>query len=502
MNVKRRAWILFLSVLICCSATGRAAPIEGSIHADIVLHSATCSVDEDGDTFVDEDPPNGMDDDGDALVDEDSCSKIDLSVFKFETDVVLSLTISGLQITSTSVLTFKGLEYQAFTVVATVGALSIKDTLVFAPSITEIEFVRTSSALHLRYCVRASAPGSVSPPFRACPLPHSRLYWLLEDVGFYHPAVANLILAQIFDAGGMLDAELTLRKKLVDLTLNIGGMTVSTRALFANLGTATAPDFRMGLILALEGQTVSGITVRSETWIGAHQGLECFAECKPLERLYGGVVVEDFSPHEEKLFVRNLNFAGMNFAIRAEFDFFDEPGAPCAGHVLCFVEINTFARVSPLNLDIANTLRLGPGLQERFDSLTATVKLGDMTATAMFYFYPSIGKFGAQVAQVIGSFDPPGFSLTSDVRFCTGEAILTPQLCTRGVLKHTLSGAATVGDMTLDMKLIFYGGFMKDFYQLWLDAVWKLGGSVEITSSVVMSAEFLSALAFSLKVRF
>ncbi len=469
-----------------------AAPISGEASFDLVMRSATCGIDADGDTFVDEDPPNGSDDDGDTLVDEDDCSKVDLSAFKFESDVLVSLTISGLEITSTSVLTFKGLEYQAFRFAMTIGALSFSDIIVFAPSITEIALVRNASSLSVRSCIFDSAPGSISPPFRSCPLFDSRLYWLLEGDGFYHPAVANLILAQIFDDGGMLQPRtLTLRKKVADLAFTVAGMTVRTRALFANLGSVSVPDFRVGLVLGLEGQTVSGIFIRSETWIGARQGLECFAECKPLERLYLGIVTDEFSFQEEKLFVRNVKFLGLTF------HFLLEVGDVCAEDFLCYAEMNTVIPIQPLGLELNNILRFGPGVHEHFDVLSTTLRFGDASVLALWYFYPRTGSWQAQLARVISSFDPPGMMVSSDLQLCTGTAHL---FCSSGVAKHTLSLAATVGDLSLDAKLIFIG-LIKNFYQLWLDAVWTLGG-VELSSSVVLSVKYLNAFTVGITVRF
>ncbi len=469
-----------------------AAPISGEAHFDIVLRSATCGIDADGDTFVDEDPPNGVDDDGDTIIDEDDCSKIDLSAFKVESDVIVSVAISGLEITSTSVLTFKGLEFQGFNITVTIGALSFSDVIVFAPSITEIALSRNASSLSVRYCVFNAAPGSVSPPLRSCPLADSRLYWLLEGDGFYHPAVANLILAQIFDAGGMLQPRtLTLRKKVAELSFPIAGMVLSTRALIANLGTVSAPDFRIGLVLGLEGQTVSGVLIRSETWIGARQGLECFAECKPVQRLYHGIVTDEFAFQEEKLFVRNVKFLGVTF------HFLLEVGNTCAEDFFCYAEMNTIVPIQPLGLELSNTLRFGSGVREYFDALSTTLRFGDASVLALWYFYPRTGSWHAQLARVISSFDPPGLAISSDLQLCTGTAHL---FCSSGVAKHTLSLAASIGSLQLDMKLIFIG-LIKNFYQLWLDAVWKLGG-VEFSSSVVLSVKYLNALAMGITVRF
>lgn len=478
-----------------------SAPISGHLQLDLVLKSPTCDVDEDRDLSSDEDPPNGIDDDGDDLIDEDICLKIDLGFSKFELDVVLSVSISGLEITSTSVLTFKGVEYQAFTVKATLGALAFKNILVFAPSITEIEFVRTSDLAHLRYCVRRAVPGDVTPPFRDCPLPDSYLYWLLEDVGFYHPIVANLALAQAFDNGDMLDADLTLRKSVFDIALPIGGLIFSLHTMAANFGTVT-PEFRLGFVLSVEGQTVSGLTVRGETWVGARQGLECFAECKPLERLYGGIVVDEFTPQEEKLFLRNLKIWGITLSARAEFQFFAETNLTeknCSTQVICLLEITATGQIQPLNLTITNTLRLGPNLTPRFNVLATTVKIGDVAVEAFWEFYPdSVGAWRVYLAQLVGSFDPPGLQVRSEIKFCRG---ITLVICTNdSILTHKLTLMWAVGEFRGQLHVILLG-LIKDFYQVWLDASWKFG-PLELTSSVVAAAEYISAVATKLEVRF
>ncbi len=491
--------ILLWGVLLVFPAL--TAPIGGNAKVDLVMKSSSCDVNEDGDFLTDEDPPNGVDDDGDTLVDEDVCRKIDLSIFKFEMDVILSLSLSGLEISSASVLTLKGIEYQGFIISATLGALTIKNILVFAPSIIEIEFVRTSDLAHLRYCVRRAVPGDVTPPFRDCPLPDSYLYWLLEDVGFYHRAVANLALAQAFDSGGMLDADLTLRKTVFDLALPIGGLLFSLRAMAANFG-AVAPEFRMGFVLGVEGQTVSGLTVRSETWIGARQGLECFAECKPLERLYGGIVIEELSPQEEKLFVRNLTLGGVTLHARAEFQLFAETdltGRNCSTQVICLLEINAVGQIEPLHLTLNNTLRLGPGLDAKFNVLATTLQIGEAAIEAFWEFYPdSVGAWKVYLAQIIGSFDPPGLRVRSEIKFCTGISLV---LCSSdNVLQHTITLAIAMGGFRGEVRMIFIG-LIKDFYQAWWDGVWQVG-PVELISSAVLTVEYISAVSGAIQVRF
>lgn len=503
----RVAVVIILLGGILFALPALAAPITGNAQLDFVMKSASCDVNEDGDLFTDEDPPNGIDDDGDTLIDEDGCRKIDLGIFKVEMDIALTLSISGLELTSTSVLSFRGIEYQAFTTSATLGALTLRNILVFAPSITEIEFVRTSDLAHLRYCVRRAVPGDVTPPFRDCPLPDSYLYWLLEDVGFYHPIVANLALAQAFDAGGMLNPVLGLQKSVFDLTLPIGGLLFSLRTMVANVGFPPpwrrgGSEFRTGFVLNVEGQTVSGLTVRSETWVGARQGLECFAECKPTERLYGGIVTNEFVPQEEKIFIRNLKLWGVTLNIRAEFQLFEEldlTGRNCSTQVICLLEINAIGQIQPINLTLNNTLRLGPNLDAKFNVLATTLQIGDAAVEAFWEFYPdSIGAWKVYLAQLVSSFDPPGLRVQSDLKFCTG---ITLVLCsTENVLKHTLTLSAALGDFRGELRVILLG-LIKDFYQAWVDGTWTIG-PVDLTASAVLTAEYISAVAVKIQVRF
>ena len=494
-------FIVTVGVSVAVEVSFSAAPLAGSFQVDLVIHSKTCGVDEDGDTFVDEDPPNGIDDDGDGRVDEDGCFKVDDVVMKFEADLILQTAISGLEFGSATVFTFKGLEFQAFTLSTTIGALSLKDTFVFAPSIVEIEYVRTNSTLTLRYCVNASASGTVTPPFLSCPTPDSLLYWLMEDVGRFHPAVANLRLAQIFDAQGMLDASLAFRKKIIELTLNIAGLTLNSRALFANLGDVGTPSFSMGIIAAIEGQTVSGLTARAESWIGTRQGLECFSECKPLERIYGGKVVPSFMLQEEKLFLRNLTIAGVIFDLRAEFQFFTQPGSSCPNPGICYIEINSRARLQPLNLNISNLLRLGPDLNPRFDRFQAQLKFGDLSVTAILHYYlGNNGTWEPPFVEIISTFDPPGFTVTSDLRICAESLFKTLCGITSGILQHDIYFSATTGNFTWSARAIFWG-LINGFSQLWVNLSWQ-AGQVIFTGSVVLATDAVEALAFSAKVRF
>jgi hypothetical protein len=141
----------------------------------------------------------------------------------------------------------------------------------------------------------------------------------------------------------------------------------------ATSARAQTPDFRAGLVLILAGQTVSGITVRSETWVGARQGFECFGECKPASRLgfiistfapvpsLGGVVGRSipFEPQEEKLFITGLTLAGIRNDIAMEFVL---SGAGASSLQPTNMSITSTWRITPLRLTITNIARFGNAL--------------------------------------------------------------------------------------------------------------------------------------------
>lgn len=480
-----RGFFVFLAAALLALALVTpvsAAPISGSFSVDIVFAPSCVSA-------------------TNALIVVLPCDKLTDTIMKFEADLVLRLTISGLEIGSTTVFTFEGLEFQAFSLATTIGALSVRDVFVFAPSITEIEYVRLSSTLSLRSCVNLASPGDITPPFLDCPTPDSTLYFLMEDVGVYHPAYQNLVLATIFDAAGMLNEPVVFRKKIVDVSLNIAGLTVSTRALFANIGTSGTPSFVVGLVAALEGQTVSGITVRAESWIGARQGLECFSECKPLETYRVGKVLspQTLSIQEEKLFIRNLTIGHVTVSMRAEFQFFTQPGSSCPNPGICFIEINSRARLLPLHLTISNTMRIGPDLNPHYDLFQTSFMFGAVTVTANWLFYiNSSSMWAAQLAEFIASFDPGGITITSDLVLCI-ENLFTGD-CVSGALEHDLYVSGVLGHFSLNVKAAFLG-LVTGFSQLWADAIWKIS-NVEFSFSLALRSDFLVVIRFATSVKF
>jgi hypothetical protein len=430
------------------------------------------------------------------------CDKIDDIRVKVEADLILTLSISGLDIGSTTVFTFKGLESQTFIVGGTIGALVFRDIFIFAPSLVEIELVRSALSLSTRYCINMSTPGDITPPFSDCPSPDTNLYYLLENVGIIHPIVANLTLASIFDTADMLNAPLELAKKIVEININIAGLSVFFRGLFANFSTGQPANqtrsWQTGLLLGLEGQTVSGMVLRAETWFGARQGLECWGECKPLERHYGGKVISNFSPQEEKIFIRNLNIAGIVQNFRIEFKFGQ---ANPADNGLSFFEWNMRLKLTPFGagLSLSNTLRIDGSLTPKFDFIVIDLRYGDMFLNVIWYIYPdAMGDWQSQIAEIITTIDPPGATITSDLVFCT-ESLFAIS-CTAGVVQHHFLVSATVGNLlvNLTVKLL---GMLSGFAELWIDGTWQVG-IVSFKASLAIAADYVEAIGFAMNVRF
>lgn len=467
------------------SLPAQAAPVSGSATLDIVFQPDPTSY--------------------------PSPTKIDKILVKLELDLILTLSVSGVDITSQSTFTFRGLEYQSFVFTGTIGALVARSQFIFAPNIIEIQAVRDTLGLPA-YCVNFADPAIVDDDGAPLTvgLPDCNiegdyaaehfLYLLIEGADLYtttvqylHPAVRNLYLARLMEAQASdpLGQPLTFRKKTVDLALSLAGLTIGLRGMFANLGSVTTPSWRMGIVASVEGQTVSGITVRGESWIGARQGLECFAECKPIEIVRGGKVEDTFTFYEEKLFIRNLKIAGVTLGARLEFQFFDAPVG------LQFVELTQNFKLAPFNLEINNTLNIvGPDLTLLSDTFVTQLKVGDIAMTVVGYIWPDFtGAFNLYWSRLISVFDPPGMKVVSDIQFCNEELS-----CSSYLFFHDLLLSATVGDMSINIG-IRLNGIFTGFVGSTIELAWKVG-NVTLKSATILSTNALVAQLFSVGLSF
>jgi hypothetical protein len=531
-----------------------AAPISGSFGVDIVFYPAGLN-------------PDSL--------------KIDLVNVKFEADLILTLSISGVDITSTTVFTFRGVEFQSFVISATVGALTIKDTIVFSPTLFEFEELRDQFG-QLAWCVNYSAPNppgnlNVASNHANCDFPDlttpghyfGGVYAHIDDMigilpgpfgtvsfadiftGGVHPVVQNLVLARWIDVtlGNGLGNFVMFRKKIADLSLNIAGLVLGVRAMFANISQVqTGFSLSSGLVISMEGKTVSGVGVRGELWLGAKQGLECFGECKPLERFFNAKVTGNTfnNVEEEKLFLTNVVIAGVRNDLRAEFHFKlnqckidqvdndgdgwfgedpangidddgdtkkDEDGVDVT-NPLCFLQLTQSGTIAPWRLSFQTTWNFNGALTLISNNTTLLLKAGDMSVAATFIYLESVqNSFTAGLTNFVTTFDPPGLRVTSNVTFCSN-----PVLCGKtragasgpnvyipfdlpAVLSHTLSFTGAVGPLNVAASAIFSRGFFGEFAELDVDLSVTVG-AMTFKSSTILLKDVLGGQAFSLLVKF
>jgi len=398
-------------------------------------------------------------------------TKIDKILVHWYADLNLTLSISGLELNSQTHFTFAGLSAQVLQATATVGAMTFNNWLVFAPDICE-------------------TPNFVT-----------------------------------FICGiGDQDDPVTFRKKIAEVTLNIAGLTLGLRALFANLGSAPTPNFQSGLVLILAGQTVSGITVRSETWVGAFPGFECFSNDLTTSPLYpacqivldkGIVIPPPFSFNLERLILTGVRLAGVTHNITIEMNF--RAGAPSVFQPT-FVEITSTGRVDPLRLTVTNRLRLRNGFTSIDDRINFSITIGEASASWFLYIFPGVtGAYNIRTAAVALQYDPPGMTVQNLISFCTTDtgtgidglrfaafpAFLPAVACKRtdGIRAHYIGFSGEVGELSVFIAARSDGSLIGNFNAVAINAEWNVGGII-VSSTTLMYTNYLANQNFTIEVKF
>jgi hypothetical protein len=344
-------------------------------------------------------------------------TKIDQINVDAETTLRVSLFISGLALTSTSVFSFKGAEFQAFEMVAGM-AISFRNVLIFAPNIIEVD---DDPFWTIQFA--QPDPGLVGVPLRM----------------FIDELASPLDLARLL--APTVDDPLQFRKLISQMAINVWGVRFSVTMLIANLGTVNQPSFQSGLIFEAGGVTVGGAEVIALTYLGARQGWECFGECKSLERYFEGRVVPDFEFQEEKLIIRNLTLAGVTLGAEIAFDF----------TTITLSQIILSLRVSVMGAVIQQKIVLNDLATPSFVSFGWTVQLGD-------------GLFEIEFIDPNGLFQFPAKRLSFFVQWeaisFKDELFLQDPL---GLL-HTIEVAAEFEPFRFRSQTAFLGGLINGFY--------------------------------------
>jgi hypothetical protein len=351
--------------------------------------------------------------------------KIAQPPFAFDSILQLDLNVSGLQIRSLTALSTVGIEAQVFTLSATLGALTLTDIFLFSRNIVEAD-------QNLQIKLVRPDPGGVVGQY---------LPIFYKDLVTPYAQLALLL-------GPTLTESVILRKKIVEAQLVLGGVTVRTVALIANFGSAGVPQWEFGAVLTVSGQTVSGVTVRSETYIGTRRGLECVGECLPEFQLSQGRVVSGLNFEYERLIVNNIKLAGVTINIDTAINLNDAEGP---GGIE-YLQITSSFRVEPLALDITDILSFDSDLALSSHTLITSWSVGDAFVTAIWT--DTLGGIVFSLREFMTSLSLGGVSITSDLFVCAADAGcfgLDP------IYQHDMQLVFKNGPWTADLLIVLLG---------------------------------------------
>lgn len=402
------------------------------------------------------------------LVLEGPQSKIALPPFAVESIVRVHLNLSGLQIRALTAASTVGLEAQAFTLSFTVGALTLTDIFLFARNIVEAD-----QNFQIRF-VRPD-PGGVVGQY---------LPTLYKDLVTPYAQLALLL-------GPTLTEPVTLRKKIVEAQMILSGVTIKAVGLLANFGSAGAPQWEGGAVLTLRGQTVSGVTVQSSTYIGARRGFACVGECIPELQFAQGRVVSGWEFEYERLTVSGVRLWGMTANLDVAVNLNGAEGSMG----IEYLQITSSFRVEPLALDVTDILYLNSNLVLSSHTLMTGWSVGEAFVTAIWT--DTRGGISFALREFITSVSLGAFSVTSDVLTCAGDvgcSGLAP------IYEHDLQLVFKNSSWRLDVLLVFLG-LLKPFDKFVLaisytEKSWGWRAGTAIQPSGLKVQEFYLTLSF------
>ena len=392
----RARWLVAgIGLGLFASSCGLAAPVSGSWDAQLLL-------------ILDGPQP-----------------KIVQPPFALDSVLRLDLSVSELQISSLTALSTVGVEAQVFKLSVTLGALSLTDIFLFSRNIVEAD---QNYQITFVFPNPGGIVGQYIPIF-------------YKDLVTPYAQLARLL-------GPTLTESVTLRKKIVEAQLALGGVTVKAVGLFANFGSAIAPQWEVGTILMVSGQTVSGVTVRSETYIGARRGFECVGECIPELQFSQGRVVSGLNFEYERLTVSNLKLAGVTISVDIAVKFNDSEGP--AG--IEYLQITSSGRVESLALDVTDILYLNSDLVLSSHTLITSWSVGNIFVTAIWV--DTLGGMTFALREFIASFSLENMNVTSDLFTCFSQPGcfgLDP------IYQHDVQIAFKNGPLVVDLLVVFLG---------------------------------------------
>lgn len=387
----------------------------------------------------------------------------------FDSLLRLNLSVSGLQMKSLTAFSTIGIEAQVFELSATLGALTLKDIFLFSRNIVEVE--------HQYYQITFVYPNPGGVVGQYIPI-------LYKDLVTPYAQLAQLL-------GPTLTESVVLRKKIVEAQLVLGGVTVKAVGLLANFGTTATPQWEGGVVLSISGQTVSGVTMRSETYIGARRGFECVGECIPELQFSHGRVVSRWNVEYERLTISSMKLAGVTVDVDTAINLNDNEGPPG----IEYLQITSSARLEPLALDLTDILYFNSDLVLSSHTLITSWSAGEAFVIAIWT--DTLGGIAFSLREFTTSLSLEGVSITSDLFICAANAGcfgLDP------IYQHDLQIAFKNGPWAVDLLVVFLG-LIKPLDKIvltlsYLEKSWSWRAGTAIQPSGLKVQEFSVALSF------
>lgn len=393
------------------------------------------------------------------LILDDQKLKIAQPPFAFDSVLQLDLSVSGLQARSLTTVSTIGVETQVFQLHATLGALTLHDIFLFSRNIVEAD---------QNYQIRFVQPDPGGIVGQYIPI-------FYKDLVTPYAQLALLL-------GPTLIEPLSLRKKIVEAQVALSGLTLKVMGLFANLGPTPAPSWEVGTVITASGQTVSGVTVRSETYIGVRRGFECVGECFPELQFSQGRVVSGWEMEYERLTITGVSLGGVAIDLDGAVNFNEAEGP--AG--IEYFQITGYYHLEPLALDITDILYFFSDLVLSSHTLITTWSVGDALVTAIWTDLS--GGLAFALRQFITSVSLDDFNVTSDLFTCAsapGCFGLDP------IYQHDVQISFKNGPWKLETLFVFLG-LLKPFDKFVITISyddkswgWRVGTAIQPSGLIV-----------------
>lgn len=317
-------------------------------------------------------------------------SETEFLLFSLENLLEIKLQLGALRLDGRSVFNKIAPAVQIFRLSTTIGALTLKQLIVFSRNIAEIDE-------NLQIKVIKPDTGQI----------------IDQHLPFFHKDLLTPIvqLASLFES--TLTESLILRKMILEAEIRISEWSLSILGLLANWGSVMVFHQEFGMVLALSVQAIAGWKMQSEIYIGARRGFECFFTCLPDLRFYQGRIVPGLQPEYVRLWLSNIKLLGVILELDTAYNL-NLKEEPCG---ISYLQIRHWLHLASLHLDITDILHFKCNLFPDFHTLITSWTAFNASMTALWTDLS--GGMTLELQEFILVFSLNDLSLSSDIFFCS-----------------------------------------------------------------------------------